>query len=833
MMFKKSIGLILLASLLLPTFASCKSEDKPADSTTSGTTTRLEDTVPSIPATDLDLTEAEKISTYQNPVLSSKETGYNLGDPFAMRYNGYYYLYVTSPGKGIHCWRSDDLVNWSYKGVCASEEAADGGYAPEVYYYNGTFYMYTSPHGNGHYVFTSDSPTGPFTAATDNLGMSIDGSVFIDNDGKWYFFTAGSHEIQAYTMTSPTTMTFSKPLGVTSMSNSWTEGPMIVYHDGYYYMTITGNHFESLTYRVHYLSGSSNPLNLTVYDNKPVLINTSPEGHHLGHSSTVKGPDLDSYYIVYHSMKDNGYNRDVNVDRIVFNGPSMEVMGPTFNKQQVPEQPDLYAHFKNASVLDGWELSGSLGEGTGLALTAGSSLISEKRFLQDYTAEFNIVSIANGGMAGAIFSYTDASNFGMCLFDPESQKVVITVTVNGESTVKEVKMIQSFKEKVRFDCLQTLQIEKNDDTYTFYMNDRELCKITDCALPGGSVGYTAQNQSASFGFIGATAAVGGEAASDDYKTVSEINGLIPANNYTTGVFPVTSKNKIDAVVAEEGNVLNYRILASADGNYDLAAEYFTGDKSLTASMEIYVDGTLFREVPLEGSRSFTTAIVRDIPLVKGQHTVSFKLKSGAANFTKFTLLKNETVKTLEIDYSAAGDQNAYTDGSWSIANGVLTIQGNPSTGRRLYGDRNWGDYTVQVDITPLDKVNSGIVVRATDPGSTVRAPSYSQGKPTDAETHAAADWVQGYYIGISENNVLISKLGYSYTQLKVIKGDFPVGGTYQLKVVCEGANIKVFVDGELYLDYTDAEDPYIQGMAGVRTYSADTSFDNFKISPLS
>ncbi|MBQ7355345.1 MAG: family 43 glycosylhydrolase [Clostridia bacterium] len=827
---KKRIAILLAGLLLFPTLAACNSESTTEDTTTT-TVSSPAPTVPEVPATELDLSEAEDISYYTNPVLDSQGTGYNLGDPFAMRYNGSYYLYVTSPGKGIHCWKSEDLVKWSYKGVCAHEPEADGGYAPEVFYYNGTFYMYTSPRGNGHYVFTSDSPTGPFTAATGNLGMSIDGSVFIDNDGKWYFYTAGGNAIQAYTMSSPTKMSFATALGVTSMSNSWTEGPMVVYHDGYYYMTFTGNHFESLTYRINYVSGRSNPLTFEAQDNQPVLVNTSPESHHIGHSSTVKGPDLDSYYIVYHSMKGNGYNRDVNVDRIVFNGPTMEITGPTFKKQQIPDMPDLYARFKSGSSLDGWTLTGGVESGAGLTLSAGSTLVSDYRFTDNYTAEYNVSSISDGGMAGAVFSYTDANNFGTCLFDPASQKVIVTITVNGETTVTEMKMIQSFKEKVKFDCIQTIQIEKDDTTYTFYMNDRELGKIKDCALPSGGIGYIAQNASASFGFIGGTGAVGGRGTADEYKSLSELNGLIPANSYTTGKFPVTTKSKLDAVVAVEGNVLNYRVAAAGDGNYDLAAKYFTGDKNSNAVMEIYVDGTLIKETTLAGCKGFATAVVNGIPLKKGQHTVSFKLKSGSASFAKFTLLQSEEVTALEVDYSKDKDGNAYTDGGWKVENGALTINGSPSTGKRLYGDRNWNNYTVSVDVTPGSAVNCGVIVRATDPGSTVRTPTYSQGNPTDADCHASINWVQGYYVGISNNNVILSKLSYGSTQLKVYKGDFNKGTTYRMKVVCDGANIKIYVDDQLYIDYTDT-DPFIQGMAGVRVYDSTATFDNFSITPL-
>lgn len=829
---RKTISLLLAGLLLFPALTACQ----PKTGTDSTTTVSTENQIPlgnyDAPAVELDHSATEKISYYTNPVISSKKMGFGLGDPFVMRYNGSYYLYITSTGKGILCWTSDDLVNWKYKGLCAREQVSDGAYAPEVVYYNGTFYMYTSPNGNGHYVLTSKSPTGPFTAATGNLGMSIDGSVFIDNDGKWYFYTAGGNAIQAYTMSSPTAMKYASEIGITSM-NGWTEGPMVVYHDGYYYMTYTGNHFQSLTYRINYVANTRSPLffNFSITGENPLLISTDSEIHHIGHNSTVKGPDLDSYYIAYHSMTDNGYNRDVNIDRIVFNGTSVEIMGPTIDKQQVPDMPDLYAYFNDGDTLEGWSLNGSFGSGSKMSLSAGSSLVSAHRFTGNYTAEYNVASISKGGMAGAIFSYTDANNFGACLFDPASQKVIITITVNGEATVKEVKMISSFKEEVKFDCLQSIQIEKKENDYTFYMNDRELCTMKDCALSSGSIGYIAQGAEASFGFIGGTGAVGGTGASDEYKSVSEFNGLIPASNYTTGLFPTETKSKIDTVVAVEGNVLNYRVLSAADGNYDLAAEYYTGDDEQSAAMEVYVDGPLITEIALTGSKDFTTAIARGIPLTKGQHTVSFKIKSGNANFSEFTLLKNEAVEMPEIDFSANNDGNVYTDGGWSINDGSLTISGDSSTGKRLYGDRNWGDYTVEVAVTPGSAVNCGLLVRATNPGTTQLTPTYTAGTASSAEAAAGTDWIEGYYVGITQNNVVLAKQSYSYKQLKSFKGNFSVGTTYQLKVVCEGANIKVYVDRELCIDYTDDE-PYIQGMVGVRTYKATAIFDNLKVSKI-
>ncbi len=823
---------MLAATLITTALAACNSQSEVKESTTATDPGMTEPANPMLPATQLDNSPAEEINTYRNPLLTAGTKnawpGYGFGDPFVMRFNGSYYLYVSSKdgNVGIKCWSSDNLVDWTYEGLCAKEKLTTGAYAPEVFYYNGAFYMYTSPGGQGHYVLKSDSPTGPFTAITGNMGMSIDGSVFIDNDGKWYFYTANSGTMKYYRMNSPSEMVDGGTLGSISVNGGWTEGPMVVYHDGYYYMTYTGNHVLSEAYRIYYGVSKRSPIQFNPDADNPLLVNTSKEISGIGHSSTVKGPDLDGYYIVYHSLvSQNGPNRNTNIDRIVFNGESMEIMGPTTSKQQVPDMPDVYAYFRTGESLDNWTLNGSFGTlAGGLPLTAGSTLITNHKFTGNYTAEYNVTSIAKGGMAGAVFSYTDAENFGTCVFDPASQKVIITVTVGGKSTVKEVKMIQSFKEDVKFDCVQSLQIENKDGVYTFYMNDRELCVLRDTGLASGSIGYITQGAEAAFGFIGGTAAVGGQAISDDYKIVSELSGLIPANSYSTGYFPSVKKGTRMAVAAAEGNVLNYRILASVDGNYDLSAEYFTAGKDNSAVIEIYVDGALVTEVTLDGSSSCTTAIIRGIPLTKGQHTLSLKLKSGNANFMKFVMLKGEAVKATTVDFSSGADKNTFSDGGWKIQNGQLVMAGDPATGKRTWGDKNWGDYTVTVEVTPGNDVNCGLLVRATNPGNA----QFQLADGSDQDAHTSTDWVEAYYVGLNGTNVLLGKQSYAYKALKNAPGSFKAGSTYTMKVVCQGANIKVYVDDKLYIDYTD-DDPYMQGMVGVRTHACSAKFDNLTI----
>ena len=97
--------------------------------------------------------EENMVTDYKNPVVLEDEwEDYGLGDPYVFKYNGIYYLYVSTrdTDTGIKIWSSKNLVDWKYEGLTADEKTTKAAYAPEVIYWNGFFYMYTSPGGNGH-----------------------------------------------------------------------------------------------------------------------------------------------------------------------------------------------------------------------------------------------------------------------------------------------------------------------------------------------------------------------------------------------------------------------------------------------------------------------------------------------------------------------------------------------------------------------------------------------------------------------------------------------------------------------------------------------------------
>ena len=271
--------------------------------------------------------------TYRNPIQRAGD----FADPFVLRHEGVYYLYCTNPD--VRCWSSRDLVDWTLEGPTIEPEAFPGlvPFAPEVVYADGFFYMYTSPSGHGHFVLRSDSPTGPFRAISGNVGHAIDGNVFIDDDGRWYFYWAGDEGIWGCEMSSPTE--FGIPVFTGISMNGWTEGPFVSKRDGVYFMTLTGNHYLSPGYRIdaassdHPLRGyEPDPLN-------PVLVSTEGAAVGLGHSSSVTGPDLVSTYLVYHNLNPDA-SRDLDIDRQVWSGRSLQVLGPT-TSAPVPSQPDV------------------------------------------------------------------------------------------------------------------------------------------------------------------------------------------------------------------------------------------------------------------------------------------------------------------------------------------------------------------------------------------------------------------------------------------------------------------------------------------------------------
>ena len=120
-----------------------------------------------------------------NPVARCADCG-------VMKHRGVYYITGTVlPGLML---TSQNLTDWKgpYKFFQTKLHWTDKGHtvdmhAPALKYYNGKFYFYW----NGIAFASAEKPLGPYTdkSLSKPFDKDIDPFLFVDNDGKLYFYT--------------------------------------------------------------------------------------------------------------------------------------------------------------------------------------------------------------------------------------------------------------------------------------------------------------------------------------------------------------------------------------------------------------------------------------------------------------------------------------------------------------------------------------------------------------------------------------------------------------------------------------------------------------------
>lgn len=793
--------------------------------------------------------------SWTNPLtLSGEWASYGIGDPYIMKYRGTYYLYCTTKDNniGIKCWSSKDLVNWSGPYDCSSDAITKTAYAPEVDYWNGTFYMYTSPAGNGHYVLTSTSPTGPFTVATTNLGKTIDGSIFINDDGNWYFYHASGNGILGCAMPSPTTI--GSDINVSAcMNNNWTEAPCVIKRNGIYYLLYSGNHFLSKGYRIDYAKNSTGPISTYTVQaaQNPILINGEGTVTALGHGTAFIGPDLDTYYFCYHNLASStGPIRHLNIDRIAWNGDKLLMLGPTIWAQQAPQLPDMYDYFTRTDIGSNWTMPNGgnwsiLNQDYMVQTQSGTGAdtiykcIHYQPTTSNYTAEFNLKEEQrdnNTAGSGAVFGYIDEDNYGVALLHSYSNKLEVNFKIDG---IWGTSKLYSLPTGYTYTVWHNLRIEKSSNTYKFFV-DGMLKSTTTSNLGAGKIGYITLNSHADFGFIAFSNKVNGSGIFDTYKPIP---GKIQAVHYNNGGEGVgyqdlSAGNSFGKYIRNDsvdisdctdggfaitdnqsGEWYKYNTNVKIAGTYNIGLRYaaavaggqiriWQGDTDLTGVVDIPATG---------GATTWRTLTIKGLNMIRGQQTIRVEIMNGGFNFYEMNFVSAENSQTTISDTfdSTFATGWYYTDGTWVIESGEASVT---SSGKRAIGNTGWTDYTVQTDITYYDVINGGLILRVNNPAL----------GGAGSDPILGTDFYQGYFVSLSASSVILGKQNYNWTQLASIAGNYVINKKYILKVVVAGSNIKVYVDDMLIpkIDYTDAT-PIISGKVGLRAYNAHIHFDNF------
>ncbi|MDR2626752.1 MAG: family 43 glycosylhydrolase, partial [Dysgonamonadaceae bacterium] len=536
--------------------------------------------------------------SWTNPLtLNDEWPQYGIGDPYILKHRGVYYLYCSTKDNstGVKCWSTKDFVTWSGPYNCTGEAITKTAYAPEVVYWNGTFYMYTSPGGNGHYVLSSNSPTGPFTRITENLGKSIDGSIFIDDNGAWYFYHAAEAGIQGCRMSSPTTIEQDVDLNA-RMGNGWTEGPTVVKRGGVYYLIYTGNHVISKGYRIDYAQNTTGPISAYTPQSRqnPILINTEGAFVGLGHGSAFIGPDLDTYYYTYHNLESgSGPRRHLNFDRMAWNGTKLLLLGPTNWPQEPFRMADMCDFFdrdqagENLLFPNGgdWRLNDRE------RLTQEHSAIDDtclyKALLKpstddDYTAEFTFKYLpgkSDDARFGAVFGYTDEANYGIALWNCRTNRLEINFMTSAHwETPRYANLPSGYRPEV----WHHLRIEKAGTSHRFFVDGQQKAAI-EKVTGGGKIGYATSRCQADFAYIAFSNQVNGSAIGNTYKPLPGSIAAVHCNTEGIGREKATTVDAGTeggyAIVARGDERYSYKINPKAAGRYHLALRYSANEAS--------------------------------------------------------------------------------------------------------------------------------------------------------------------------------------------------------------------------------------------------------------
>ncbi|WP_256256437.1 family 43 glycosylhydrolase [Paenibacillus sp. BC26] len=789
--------------------------------------------------------------TYTNALqLEDEWPDYGIGDPYVMRYNGKYYLYCSTKDfrVGIKAWSSDNLVNWRYEGLVTEDPISEGAYAPEVVYWNGYFYMYTSPAGKGHYVFRSDSPTGPFTKETDNFGLTIDGSVFIDDDAKWYFTRAEFGGITGHEMASPLEV----ELGGTKLNTSlghWTEGSMIIKRNGRYFMTYTGNHVFSKGYRINYAVAKDSPLgSYTIPENNPIVISTDNAFNGLGHSSSVLGPDLDSYYMFYHNLIGHSAEgppvRMLNMDRLVFNGDKMAVLGPTHYNNLVPKLPDFQDTLDRQSPSpDKWEQPITLGKDL--------LLLSKAEAGGRFTAEFNFSLQQNADAAekqsfAAVFSYSEAQGAfrAVRVVGPEHE---LNLEEYSGETSRSIKRIP-LPEGTDLRKLHTIRIQSDEEGTEVYWDGLLLIDENSLEARPGKIGYL-YDGGRSTSRLMFTAFSNAASGSSDFEAFKTLPGSFEAVHYLEGEdrgFHLDSKAKDKAdfriadgvlnritddgsyavTLQEQGDWLQYAANVGSDGTYLFAVTASLAAKSgaefelsvdddsrrFTLDSDDFADGTQWSKVP-----------IGYFQLTPGAHVIRMKLIRGELTFRNVEAsLVIESIEEVSDLLNRSEIEDIY--GEWAQeSDGSFASQVEDRDSKWFAGSSKWTDYRVGFDImqTKGDTLSEGaMLLRVTNESDF---------------PEQVRDAFMGYELAFRNDRVLLRKVNYECNE-EVASASLPLERDQytNLSVEVKGAHIRVFA-GEVtdspLIEWQDSN-AFLHGRIGLRSASPDWRFAHVMVTRL-
>ena len=765
-------------------------------------------------------------NNFNDEQIENQWSEYGIGDPFLYRWNGTYYLYVSTKdgNQGVRGYKSTDLVHYEPMtgeglpyGYVSNDESTLTAYAPEVMYKNGTFYMILSPAGNGHIMLKSDSPEGPFVKCSNELDTNIDGSFFYGNDENVYLLKADSGSIVGNLLNdSMNGFLENVRFNNTSIGN-WTEGPYLLERDGIYYLTYTGTNVASSAYRVGYsYSENEDFFNSEAFTQEDtILLNTSNEYQGLGHSSTVLGPNMDSYYIAYHNLRSSGGPiRGYNIAKLNFDGTLMNVDHPELTNNINPELATFNSYNgENLNKVDGFLLTN---EDTGDA----------------FTVEYNVI----GTGAKMIFSYKDSANYSYASFDNNIIKV--NKVNNGvESEIYSKTLQKSYD----FSKLHTLRLSYKDNQFDITFDNIRIVNDFEAKFDAGKIGY---NDLASFtiGYTGFSNYAEGS-CENNHIYQDRIN----ANSYS-----------------EELSKLNDSELVKVTPNLDIDTYY---DNAIIGSYYMDLENTLDRATykMYFDSDSIKGVSIR-VPHSSLGKKIGIRVNDGdiieytipnysSSEYSDFYLELGNIKVNKGVNYISlynVGDEVSYLYLDFYNTSNILTTYSNDLTDFVKTGAtyvntwkiRNGGHYAlsgtrqlVYFGDETLGDVDVSVTLNFDNDFSTATAGVVISGKNASFSIWDDYNSIQGYYCYVSPNDgsAAIDDYNYNLSQYGEVgwsdDGSIDVAKDINIRVVKDGKQLTMYVNGTIMCSYLSPLGN-TRGYVGLYTSGAGVTYKNLTIKTL-
>lgn len=740
--------------------------------------------------------------------------GYGIGDPFVMRFNGKYYLYASTKNSqdGIRGWVSDDLINWIPAetnglpfGYVTNNQVTNTAYAPEVIYFDGYFYMATSPMGRGHYFLKADNPLGPFEPISENLGESIDGSFFLDDDEKMYFLRASNNGIRIVEVdTDDFTLKQGRTLDNTIIGN-WTEGPFMIKRAGIYYLTFTGTSVVSAGYKIAYSTSTTSPFERSAFNfNGNIALSTTADFNGLGHSSTVLGPDLDSYYIAYHNLNSTGGpNRSFNLGRLLFNGRQMTINNLGITRNISPELPDYYQ--ENGEDL----------------LYENEIFLSEEEHQDVFSLEYNFI-----GEGSIMFAYRDNDYLEL-----KVKENGITLVSNQAGEVKEIKDV-TFNKTYDMSKLHTIRVAYRDEKLDVYFDNMNKILDLEIAISKGRIGYKNIFQENIFATVISSTAKG---LSDQQEIKQGLIGASLYDNYDSNLSTASkivvqeedlnddnlnlNVGALDLIIGKKNDYASYLIDVPATGYYGISMKIHRSMIGKNIGLQIDEASKLKVKVPkISTDAKYVEIRLTELKLPKGVHRLKLYNLGSSLRFQNFSLFETtNNTPNFEDDLASFVLKGAYYVNAWKLKDdGHYAVEGN----RQLmyFGDDKFTDLAFSVDIKLIGSTQTrtaGVVLRAKNPAFSV---------------YDSYESIQAYYVGFNNHKLFIHKYNYNMSEYDLNSQaiSFESDKNYNLKVVVKGNLLEVYIDDELIMNYYDNA-PFMSGRIGFYTEGASAVYTNLKI----